>query len=59
MANSPSFFANNIALKGKMRTKSAKTFSKEEKIKISYDNHSNSKTFSMHFESSRKLTKMS
>ena len=43
MANSPSFFANNIALKGKMRTKSAKTFSKEERIKISYDNHSNSK----------------
>ena len=31
MANSPSFFANNIALKGKMRTKSAKTFPKKRK----------------------------
>ena len=43
MANSPSFFANNIALKGEKRTKSAKTFSKEEKIKISYNNHRNDK----------------
>ena len=33
MANSPSFFANNIALKGKMRTKSAKLFKKKRKSK--------------------------